>query len=402
MSINRLSFGEHLKQFALSIDFLDACHYELLQQHIKKYLEVQLHATQIAFFEPTMVDGEDGLTTVWSCPKFQVHQTLMENGEYRRQLALAIGERRNLWVISGKEGKHLDSENPEASNSGVDLWGAQPDTDLPPFYLSSNGQPSQTAIVMISENSQGQANGAFLVEMKKIMHPSKVLRREMQLIGEALGLLHATDISTHEQREGTKWAIAKLGELLSQLKLNTGPKPLMFVASSSKAPEDVMNAMEEVLHKFRNVVFVEHWYQMHQPGNINMQLVDEIRSAQYGICYLSEKDDRTESQKKLTEQKDSDHKYRDNHNVLVEAGMLHMVTAGATSSSTGWIPIREKDSPRVPFDLENQRMVQVIRDGDELREKEFKGDLTYKISSLLGVDPSQIDDHGSIPKLDRN
>ncbi len=34
MAASRMTFGEHLKQFALSIDFLDATHYELIQRHL--------------------------------------------------------------------------------------------------------------------------------------------------------------------------------------------------------------------------------------------------------------------------------------------------------------------------------------------------------------------------------
>lgn len=375
MAMNRMSFGEHLKQFALSIDFIDTGHYELVQRQIKKYLNVQIGASQVALFERTRVDDREGITTVWSYPKFRIHQTLRdEKGGYRRQLAMAIGENRNLWVIS---------KNPlgRKKNKGADVWGEAEDTKLPSFYAATNARPSRTAIVLITKNAQGYSNGAFLIEIANTVRPSKVLRREMQLIAEAIGLLHATDVATHEQREGTTRAISTLGDLVGKLKLDTGPKPLMFVASSSRAPQDISDAIEKVLQEFDDYVFVEPWHKMHQPGNINLQLVEKIRTAQYGICYMSEK----------VEQKQdpagNGHRFRDNPNVLVEAGMLHMVTAADVVSGTGWIPVREEDSPDVPFDLGNQRMVIVKRDAEGAADiEEFKSDLDAKIKSLLAAE----------------
>ena len=379
MATNRMSFGEHLRQFALSVDFIDPGHYDLIQHQIKTYLYRQLEATQVALFERTRIDEKDGLTTVWSYPNFRIHQTLRdENGEYRRQLAMAIGDQRNLWVISERGRLNF-------KNSGIDVWGDKEDEKLPPFYVARNAQPSQTAIVLLTKNAQGQVNGAFLVEMQRVVRPSKVLRREMRLIADAIGLLHATDVATQEQREGTTRAINNLADLVSRLELDTGPRPLMFVASSSRAPSDVMEAIDEVLGCFANHVYVEPWQQMHRPGNINMQLVENIRRAQYGVCYMSEPTAESGSTGRT-----GNYSFADNPNVLVEAGMLHIVTSSDSVSGTGWIPIREKDSPDVPFDLGNQRMIFVERDDDgQANIEKFKQDLKDKIAALVGAEPAE-------------
>ncbi|MDH3338862.1 MAG: hypothetical protein OEM76_13705 [Gammaproteobacteria bacterium] len=53
-------------------------------------------------------------------------------------------------------------------------------------------------------------------------------------------------------------------------------------------------------------------------------------------------------------------------------------------SSVRTIPIREKDSLKAPFDLDNQRMVLVKRNQEgEADIKAFKADLMAKIASLL-------------------
>jgi hypothetical protein len=387
MPSDRMSFGEHLRQFALSIDFIDQTHYILVQQQIEKYLRIQLGATQVALFKPETVDDREGMTTVWSEPNFCIHQTLREDGQekgktgtpgYRRQLAMAIGEQRNLWVIS--EDSHLGPGNP-----GVDVWGKERRTDLPNFYVAANAKPSKTQVVLITKDAQSQSNGAFLIEMSKVIRPSIVLRREMQLIADAIGLLHATDASTREQREGTAQAIDNLSDLVGRLELDTGARPMMFIASSSRASKDVMKAIEKVLEGFDEHIFVEPWDKAHMPGNINVQLVDKIRKSQYGICYLSEPAERK------SRYVSGKHRYQDNANVLVEAGMLHIVTAVDAGSGTGWIPIREKDSPDAPFDLGNQRMVFVERDmHGKVNIEELTKDLTDKLNALLGVDVREL------------
>jgi hypothetical protein len=381
MSPSRMTFGEHLRQFALSIDFIDATYYDLVQQHIKEYLKLQLGAVQVGFFERTKVDDQDGMTTVWSYPTFRVYQSLKNpQGEYRRQLALTLGEDRSLWVVSP------DKERLSPSNRGIDYWQeGHPSPDLPPFNISPGGSPSRTAIIMTTRDATGRSNGAFLIEIANPVRPTQALRREMQLLAESVGLLHATDVSTREQREGTNMAIARLGDLVRQLELDTGPRPLLFVASSHRAKEDVMDALSEVLDEFESYVYVQHWGEIHHPGNINLQLVEKIKKAQYGICYLSE----------LVEESAADGvagpRFRDNSNVLVEAGMLHMVTSSATDAVTGWIPVREEDSPDLPFDLENQRRVIVARDASgAMKKQEFIRDLRAKLMSLLEIDSLEL------------
>lgn len=372
-----MTFGEHLRQFALSIDFIDGMQYSLVQQHIKEYLRLQLGAQQVGFFERTKVDDQDGMTTVWSYPTLRVYQSLKDaQGKYRRQLGLALGEERSLWVVS-TNGERLSGTHP-----GRDHWlERQPVRDLPPFCVAQPSAQTRTAIYMSTRDACNRPNGVLLVEIGNAVRPTQALRTEMQLLSDAVGLLHASDAGTREQREGTSQAIARLGDLVRQLELDTGPRPLLFFASSHRASPEVLKAIHEVLAGFEDRVFVQLWGDMHHPGNINAQLVGKIRSAQYGICYLSEPNDQAPYQDEAAP------RYRDNPNVLIEAGMLHIVTNSGTQAATGWIPIREKDSPAMPFDLANERHVVVERDdAGNLLDQKFRDDLRNKLQSLLMID----------------
>lgn len=376
MAYNRMTFGEHLRQFALSIDFIETYQGVIIHEIIKKYLEKQLNAVQVALFARAVVDDREGMETVWSFPPLRVRQSLRrEDGAYRRQLAMAIGDSRNLWVVS-TNGERLCPEN-----RGVDVWGDCEDAELPPFYLSRHAQPSLSSIIVMTRDSHGQINGALLVEIRDPVRPTRVLRNEMRLLADAVGILYATDLGTKEQREGTNNAISRLGDLLPNMDLDTGPRPLMFIACSHRAPEDAMAVIKETLEEYEDHVFAVHWGDIHHPGNINMQLVEQIRQAHYGICFLSEDNGDSKGRRGKTST------FCDNPNVLVEAGMLHMVTSADSSTGTGWIPIREERSPAPPFDLENQRMVIVRRDkSGKLDTEDLQNDLRNKLNTLLDTD----------------
>jgi hypothetical protein len=81
---------------------------------------------------------------------------------------------------------------------------------------------------------------------------------------------------------------------------------------------------------------------------------------------------------------DTKHKFRDNPNVVFEAGMLQALTNSPNVEPTGWIPVREKSSPDAPFDFAAERILTVdrLRDG-KLNEDSFQERLKGRIDSLL-------------------
>jgi hypothetical protein len=118
---------------------------------------------------------------------------------------------------------------------------------------------------------------------------------------------------------------------------------------------------------------------MDAAGNINTQIAAEILESRFGICYLSEPDEDSPA---------GAHQYRDNPNVVFEAGMLHARTTAAADTDggepAGWIPVREQESPPPPFDFAAERIVQVPRSrtGD-LNESRLREMLRRRIEALL-------------------
>jgi hypothetical protein len=56
-----------------------------------------------------------------------------------------------------------------------------------------------------------------------------------------------------------------------------------------------------------------------------------------------------------------EYEFVDNANVIFEAGMLQANTNAPAQIPTGWIPIREKNSPHPPFDFAAQRTILIKR-----------------------------------------
>ena len=62
----------------------------------------------------------------------------------------------------------------------------------------------------------------------------------------------------------------------------------MFVASSSRADEQVMNVILKVLGEFDDKFDVNYWKAESGSGNIAQQVRLAIAEAAFGVCYISE------------------------------------------------------------------------------------------------------------------
>ena len=64
--------------------------------------------------------------------------------------------------------------------------------------------------------------------------------------------------------------------------------------------------------------------------------------------------------------------------------MLHSLTNSPVGTPSGWIPIREKQSPRIPFDFASERILLIERSRDgKLMKEQFRASLRGKVNALL-------------------
>ncbi len=104
-----------------------------------------------------------------------------------------------------------------------------------------------------------------------------------------------------------------------------------------------------------------------------VHLLAELGTCRYGVCYFSELDDTS-----------TNGEYRDNPNVLFEAGMLHGRSDSDAQKPASWIPIREKASSPAPFDFAAERMILVPRTRKgTLQKKQFQELFRKRLDGLV-------------------
>jgi hypothetical protein len=196
-------------------------------------------------------------------------------------------------------------------------------------------------------------------------------KSELSKIADTLGILIRLFRAADAQKSSTETAVENLQQLLSR-PLPKLTKPKIFLASSAEAESDVIEVVLNVLKEDAYAARLDliYWKAMDQPGNINRQLLEAIANARYGICYFS--------------QKVGDGEYIDNINVVFEAGMFHGRVDEITPVPASWVPIREGQSPDLPFDFAQERILLVERTKvGSLRVKSFAAALRRSLDALL-------------------
>jgi hypothetical protein len=138
-----------------------------------------------------------------------------------------------------------------------------------------------------------------------------------------------------------------------------------------------MGTIRGVLDNFEDRLRIHYWKQSSNSGNINWDILEQVKASRFGLCYFSE----------LAEGAQGELKYQDNANVVFEAGMFQSLTnPAATDDPIGWIPVREPTplSPPPPFDFAQQRMIIIQRLNDNKPNLDkLRADLKARTEKLL-------------------
>lgn len=378
------TFGEHFKQFALSVDVIDPAQFQQVQQALIDYVKDSLGAAQVALFIgaplqkriPGMTEAEG-----WSSPHFPLDPGLRplvgDSGAYQRQIALALADERDLWVVS-------ESERPLAlDNPGRDLLAPAGSGELPAFYPAPNSPGSMTAIAWNARSVRPRRAAVLVIEWRKVVRPGAALRAEIDCLADGAGRLQAVyDYTREMSTRGTIRAI----EYLRKGVHGRGQIDLvetLFFAYSDTADQAVVEAVRDVSQEFEPNVRLHDWRRDGRAGSIWEHTTGAIRAARYGVAYLSEPAAGV-----------GEKRFGDNLNVIMEAGMLHAVTSMKTvdraDPRAGWIPIREEESAPPPFNLAGLRMLIVPRTRDQKLDVEaFKIELRARIKSMMAAGDEQ-------------
>ncbi len=363
------TFGQRLKQFANTIDIVDKDTYEKSIELIEGYLrgvlniEVEHILVELQNHDGTMVLVKHRLDTI---DPFGFIPLADDDGEYKGQMPFAYATRKPLWIINKKTPSELDMDGAQY----VDFWSG---INNIPRYLSTGIEGIKTSIIIPLKNGDHRVYGVVNFETQDFLEITKLAKDELERISETISILYQLQKTRRIQTHSTGKAIKRLNDSLKLGNLPKLTKPSLFLASPKKADDRVIAVIKEVLNEpeLADKVNYSYWREIYSNGNINQQLLEKIASSQYGICYFSQKIS------------DESPKYRDNPNVVFEAGMFHG-RGNHTTGTSDWLPIRELDSPPSPFDFANERMITVPRDKNgNLCEERFKDDLRRRINSLL-------------------
>ena len=189
--------------------------------------------------------------------------------------------------------------------------------------------------------------GVVNFESEKCLAYSELIRDELLKIVDSIIKLYERNQSYTKQKSDTREAIQRLNQFGTDNSSSVVNQRRIFLASSSRAENDVMGIIQEAVDKYdAEVVF---WQQISETGIINLEILKQIKTCQYGICYLSEIIN--------SDSQSSETRYKDNPNVLIEAGIL----SAKSENFENVIPIREKSSGEIPFDIASNRILFINR-----------------------------------------
>jgi CAP12/Pycsar effector protein, TIR domain len=374
MTAKTSTFAGQLKHFAQTVDIVDDSIFNQVRSLVCKYVTHELNSEYFELFKAEAeINGSRKywLRTFWSSEeRHHFWPIKASDGGYTNPVTAAFDNDRPMWLVSVENKEPLDG-----TGKYEDQWSNIPNLSR---YQPASHEPIRTLIVL--PLSFQKRIGVFCIESSDYIEVTDVAKAELCRLADALSLLYGLWDVNRVNSECKDHAIGDLRDLLDRARFPKLAKPHVFVAFSKKADETVTLAIKDVLGQFADKLEFTDWTRMEESGNITAQIGKEILESRFGICYFSEPAESTSALK---------YEYDDNRNVVFEAGMLHARTNANSDRDeegpSGWIPIREQNSPPPPFDFAAERILYVPRAGNgELNESKLRTMLTKRILRLLG------------------
>jgi hypothetical protein len=359
------TFGAHLRHFARSVDIVDQGTLVGARELVHEYVRDELHAAYFELALGYMVDEGLALRTLWSTGGQGFSTTVKKaDGRYSSQIAVSFDTGRPLWIVNPQR-KAL-----RRADSYVDQWSNINEVIELPSYREPINRDLLTLIV-IPLRRPSRILGVLCLESTAYLDITEFDTEELELLADTLAILLDLYDLNQVQMQGTRDAIAYLRRIKDDIAFPQLTKPQMFVGFSSRADEQVTGILNAVLDEFSDRLRIIRWNKIVESGTITAQIAEVIAKSRFGLCYFSEPDGESK-------------RYRDNPNVVFEAGMLQALTGPPAHELAGWIPVREENSPQPPFDFAGERIELVPRGADnQVNEELLRSRLRGRIQRLL-------------------
>lgn len=390
-------FGDHLVQFARSIDIVREDDFRniiitakkyALEAFNLKYFELYLYNIGGAFADSGFTKEEKLLSwrNIDSGRQQWDHHLKDAEGRPIGQISYAFINELPLWIVD-------EAQNPLHFNDEIsykDFWSNSPSEEIPIYQKHSSSDADiltcicfPLSVVEFNENSRSsivERSGVLTFESEQYYEPTDEAKEEIAKIAEAIAITNHLRYSRFFQYSNTERARRRLEDRLSEclLTLRTYSfvqRPKLFFGFPQEGAKDVISMTRRILEELETVD-VYDWDKDNSPRNIHQSIFEEIRKSRYGVFYLSKIANSSDTSQ--TQQSE----YVDNLNVLIEIGMMYSLQADL--GETNLIIIREQDSPNIPFDLAAQKRIDVERNAPgKLREENFRSALEDSLAHLL-------------------
>lgn len=362
-----LSFGRLLKQFTFAVDIVDDSMIRQVGRLVKEFVQQELRVEFFEVMKEGRVSDREGLHSLWSTDNsregnFSEALTTTE-GEPENQVTYAVANRTPLWIVA--EDKEELSENQDL----VDLWSQADDFTF--CSRTDYGHPKTAIVVPVRWGSL--VFGAMYLESGEYLEITAVAQQELETLAEATAVLCSNHQSSNHSRRSSEQAIDQLAQTLRNATLPQLTKPQVFVAGPSDGDPAVTGLIQEVVDEYSDLLNPVYWRSFNTSGAVDRMIAEAIVGSKFAVCYLSEPTDSDQS---------DDYRFQDNANVLFEAGMVQGLNG--LGDVTGWIPVREEESPAPPFDIAGLLIEYVPRNNDGTLNKEsFRHQMRDRVEALL-------------------
>ncbi len=361
-------FGDRIDEFVLSVDIMDEETFHDLLRLIELYVQEHLNVAYFSVLDESTVNNQTGLRTIWSSREERPAYSVDKESGYTSHSAYTFGENRPIWVVSAsKQALH-------GAEDLIDLWNDSGE-DLP-SYGKSIHKAVRTS-VMHPLRWGGRTIGVVEFAAEGYVKPTPAGRKEVEKLAGVISRAYQMFEVRRAQRANTKRAMQMLEDAFSEEDWGRLALPQIFVAypggqelepDAREGHAVVISTIRAVVGEFDDILQAVYWEDVTEAGNITAQVIRDIGSSDFGLCYFSEPGE--------------DGEFEDNPNVLFEAGMMQALTNSPGAPFAAWIPIRERAASDIPFDIAAERILLVNRAENGTLDG-FAGDLKARIQNLI-------------------
>ena len=346
------TFGDHFLQFAQSVDIVPPNIYDEVLGIVDEHLKEELQASTFVIAIASLSGTTPQLHVDWPKGGWWNHQPITTpDGSYMGHAAFAYATGKSLWIVA------KNKQALSATDEFEDLLGNVDGAQIPPYARIPRHRGMKTSIILPLLLNEHELFGVMNIEIPKHLPCSTAWHVELIKIATAIGILYRLTKINELQISGT---LNARKELTRATFVPVAARRTMFVASSARADPEVMKILKSTLATYDSHFEVVSWTDS-QAGNILDNIWLKISSCTFAACYFSEPTHDPTSDGRPNNRGKKQVTYRDNSNVLFEAGILYGLRQIRRSPLKKLLLVREKNSPKIPFDLATEFMVMVPR-----------------------------------------